>query len=59
MQGGSQFDRNICTQLYSRITNGTQFVTPNEFAEVWVAAEQKLLEKIPAHQANLDKVEVD
>ena len=46
MNQSGQFDRDIWDQLVAQINNGTETLTPNEFADVWVEAEKRILKKI-------------
>ena len=41
-----------------KVSNGTDMVTPEEFAGVWVEAERKLIEKVVTNQSNLDSLNV-
>jgi hypothetical protein len=58
-QGPPGFDRSVGDQLLKKLQATGTVLTPTSFADVWLEAERKMLDKIAVSQANLDKVNVD
>lgn len=46
-------------QLLKKLQATNSVLTPATFADVWLEAEKKVLDKIAASQANLEKIQVD
>lgn len=55
---GGQFDRGVGAQLLQKINDGSGRVSPNEFSNVWVEAEKRLLDKTNLSQVSAQQLDV-
>ena len=52
------FDKTVGEQLLKKLQGTGAVLTPSTFADVWIEAERKMLDKINKSQANLDRINV-
>lgn len=45
-------------QLLGKLQTSGKVLTPSTFADVWIEAEKKMLDKIAVSQSNIDKIKV-
>jgi hypothetical protein len=57
-QGPGGFDRGVGEQLLKKLQASNAVLTPSSFADVWLEAERKVLDKIATSQSNLEKIQV-
>lgn len=57
-QGPGGFDRGVGDQLLKKLQESGSVLTPSSFADTWLLAEKKVLDKIANSQANLERIQV-
>lgn len=58
IEQGQGFDKTVGDQLLGKLQTSGKVLTPSTFADVWIEAEKKMLDKIAASQSNLEKIKV-